>query len=104
VAGPNFLLAPISSEKLIKALYEATLEKMPPKTHNLVFLLNKIDLNVPEEHLKTIELLNDISVVTRYPEDMKALVKAFKQDRVDDYLQKTKRLLKWLKKDRRLRK
>jgi HEPN domain-containing protein len=31
---------------------------MPPKTHNLVFLLNKIALNVPEEHLKTIESLN----------------------------------------------
>ena len=47
---------------------------------------------------------NDISVVTRYPEDMKGLVKAFKKNRVEDYLQKTKRLLKWLKKDGRLKK
>jgi HEPN domain-containing protein len=77
---------------------------MPPKTHNLVFLLNKIALDVPEEHLKTIESLNDISIVTRYPEDIKALVKAFKKDRVGDYLQKTKRVLKWLKKDERLKK
>jgi HEPN domain-containing protein len=77
---------------------------MPPKTHNLVFLLNKIALDVPEEHLKTNESLNDISIVTRYPEDIKALVKAFKKDRVGDYLQKTKRVLKWLKKDERLKK
>lgn len=94
----------LATEKLIKALYEAITKEMPPKTHNLVLLLNKIALDVPEEHLKTIESLNDISIVTRYPEDIKALVKAFKKDRVGDYLQKTKRVLKWLKKDERLKK
>jgi hypothetical protein len=57
-----------------------------------------------DEHLKTIEALNDISIVTRYPEDIKALVKAFNKDRAGDYLQKTKRVLKWLKKDERLKK
>jgi len=67
-------------------------------------LLNKIALDVPEEHLKTIESLNDISIETRYPEDIKALVKAFTKDRVGDYLQKTKKVLKWLKKDERLKK
>jgi len=59
---------------------------------------------LPEEHLKTIEALNDISIVTRYPEDIKALVKAFTKDRVGDYLRKTKKVLKWLKQDERLKK
>jgi len=94
----------LATEKLIKALYEAITKEIPPKTHNLILLLNKIALDVPEEHLKTIESLNDISIVTRYPEDIKALVKAFKKDRVGDYLQKTKRVLRWLKKDGRLKK
>jgi HEPN domain-containing protein len=89
---------------MIKALYEAIHEKIPPKTHNLVALLNTIELDVPEEELKTIESLNDISVVTRYPEDIRALIKAFKKDRVEDYLKQTKRLLKWFKKDKRLKK
>ena len=94
----------LATEKLIKALYEATTKEMPPKTHNLVSLLNKIALDVPDEHLKTIESLNDISIVTRYPEDIEALVKAFNKARAGDYLQKTKRVLKWLKKDERLKK
>jgi len=94
----------LATEKLIKALYEATTKEIPPKTHNLVLLLSKISLDVPEEHLRTIEALNDISILTRYPEDIKALVKAFHQERVGDYLQKTKRVLKWLKKDERLKK
>ena len=94
----------LATEKMIKALYEATTKEIPLKTHNLVSLLGKITLNVPDEHLKTIESLNDISIVTRYPADIKALVKAFNKDRAEDYLQKTKRVLKWLKKDERLKK
>lgn len=94
----------LAVEKLLKALYEAAREKVPPKTHNLVYLMNEADLDVPEGHLKTVESLNDISVVTRYPEDIRALVKAFKKERAEDYLKKTKALLKWLKRDTRLKK
>ena len=43
----------LATEKLIKALYEAILAKNPPKTHNLVSLIDEIDLDFPEEHLKT---------------------------------------------------
>ncbi len=93
----------LSVEKLLKALYEAILDKIPPKTHNLIYLSTIIDLKVPENHLKTLESLNDLSIVTRYPEDMDGLIKAFKKKRVEEYLQRTKALLKWLKKDARLK-
>jgi HEPN domain-containing protein len=94
----------LAVEKLLKALYEVTLKKIPPKTHNLIYLSNAAGIKVPEEHLKTVESLNDLSVVTRYPEDIEALIKSFKKDRVADYLKRTKELLKWLKRDSRLKK
>jgi HEPN domain-containing protein len=94
----------LATEKLLKAIFEATLKKPAQKTHNLIQLMNEIGIMVPEDYLKTLSSLNDLSVVTRYPEDMKALVKAFKRERVHDYLTKTKRLLKWLKQDKRLKK
>jgi HEPN domain-containing protein len=94
----------LAVEKLLKALYEATYEKVPPKTHNLIYLSNAVNLKIPEDFLRAIESLNDLSVVTRYPEDINALVKAFRRDRTIDYLKKTKELLKWLKKDPRLKK
>jgi len=94
----------LAVEKLLKALYEAAREKVPPKTHNLVYLMNEADLDVPEGHLRTVESLNDISVVTRYPEDIRALIKAFKKERAEDYLKRTKALLTWLKRDTRLKK
>jgi HEPN domain-containing protein len=56
----------LAVEKLLKALYEATHEKVPPKTHNLIYLSNAVRLEIPENLLQTIESLNDLSVVTKY--------------------------------------
>ncbi|MCI0469813.1 MAG: HEPN domain-containing protein, partial [Nitrospirae bacterium] len=70
----------------------------------LIYLSNAVELEIPENLLQTIESLNDLSVAARYPEDIDALVKAFKKDRVSDYLKKTKEFLKWLKIDPRLKK
>jgi len=94
----------LSVEKLLKALYEAVLGKMPPKTHNLIYLSGVINMKVPENHLKMLESLNDLSIVTRYPEDIDGLIRAFRRNRVKEYLRGTKALLKWLKKDARLKK
>ena len=94
----------LSVEKLLKALYEVALKKIPPKTHNLVYLSKSIELEIPENHLGTLESLNDLSIVTRYPEDMDALIKSFKKERVEEYLRRTKALLRWLKKREILKK
>jgi HEPN domain-containing protein len=94
----------LSAEKLLKALYEAVSKKIPPKTHNLVYLSKSTGLEIPENHLGTLESLNDLSIVTRYPEDMDALIKSFKKERVEEYLRRTKVLLRWLKKREILKK
>ncbi len=93
----------LSVEKLLKGLYEAILKKIAPKTHNLIYLLNATGIELAEQHLETLESLNDLSIVTRYPEDIDAMVKAFKRKKVADYFKKTKELIKWLKKDKRLK-
>lgn len=93
----------LSIEKILKGLYEAALEKVAPKTHNLIYLSKAIELNIPEDHLETLESLNDLSVVTRYPEDIDEMVKAFKKNKVGEYLKRTKELIKWLKRDKRLK-
>jgi len=93
----------LSVEKLLKALYEAALKDIPPKTHSLIFLSKAANLEMPEAHLKLIESLNDLSIVTRYPEDIDDLVKALRKDRAEDYLKRTKGFLRWLKKEPRLK-
>ena len=93
----------LSVEKLLKGMYEATFKKVPPKTHNLIYLTNTVGIELPEDHLETLESLNDLSIVTRYPEDIDAMIKSFKKSKVMTYLKKTKALIKWLKKDVRLK-
>jgi len=61
-------------------------------------------IELPDAHLETLESLNDLSIVTRYPEDIEAMIKSFKKNKVMTYLKKTKALIKWLKKDERLKK
>jgi hypothetical protein len=53
---------------------------------------------------KLLESLNDLSIVTRYPEDIDGLVRAFKKDRAVEYFKRTREFLRWLKKDLRLKK
>ena len=93
----------LSVEKLLKALYEAVLGKVPPKTHNLIYLSNIIGKKIPETHLNILESLNDLSIVTRYPQDIDDLIKAFRKKRVEEYLKRTMALLKWLRKDEKLK-
>lgn len=93
----------LSIEKLLKGLYEAVSGKVPPRTHNLIYLSQAVGLELPEDLLETLESLNDLSVVTRYPENIDAMIKAFKKTKVEIYLKRTKELIRWLKKDDRLK-
>ena len=57
----------LAIEKALKGLYEKKLEELPPKTHNLLYLLKKIG-NKPEIKLaQFIVTLNQASITTRYP-------------------------------------
>ena len=38
----------LSIEKSLKGLYVKTLNELPPKTHNLIYLLEKIRLQIPD--------------------------------------------------------
>lgn len=61
----------LSIEKALKGLFWEKLKEVPPKTHNLITLLNKLNTKPPEEEGKFIVRINTASVLTRYPEDLK---------------------------------
>lgn len=84
-------------EKAIKGLYQEKVKQIPPKVHNLVYLLNKIGIKPDEAIGKFIIKLNEASVVTRYPENIEKLQKDYAESIVKDILVKTKEALKWIK-------
>jgi len=48
----------LSIEKALKGLYQNRLNEIPPKTHNLVYLINKTEINPPEKIGKFLVKLN----------------------------------------------
>lgn len=87
----------LSIEKALKGLYYKVLDEVPPKTHNLLYLLDKIGKK-PEPVLeKFIVKLNTASIATRYPDDLAKIQAAYTKEITQDMITKSKDLLKWIK-------
>ncbi len=87
----------LSIEKALKGLYAKKFEMGSPKIHDLSFLTKQIDLKIPELLQDFLEDLNDLSVPTRYPDELESLLKQYNKDRTRKILSQTKELLLWLK-------
>jgi HEPN domain-containing protein len=70
----------LSIEKALKGLYSQKYKKDPPKTHDLNYLCVLMDLNLPDELQNFLDKLNDLSVPTRYPDELRKLLREYKKD------------------------
>jgi len=87
----------LSIEKALKGLYTKKLEEIPPKTHSLIYLAEKIGIQMPENLYDFVFSLNRVSVPTRYPDDLKRILKDYNKDITKEILTKSKDVLEWLK-------
>lgn len=87
----------LSIEKALKGLYIQKFKTAPLKTHNLLYLLEIIDLELPEDMYDFVFTLNRVSVLTRYPDDLQMMLKDYNREKTKEILNKSKELLKWLK-------
>ena len=71
--------------------------EVPPKTHNLLYLLNKIGKKPDQELLKFITKLNTASIATRYPDDLSKIQAAYTEKITKEMIEKSKDVLKWVK-------
>jgi HEPN domain-containing protein len=87
----------LSIEKALKGLYAKKFKEDPPKVHDLIYLVKKTDLTLSPLHQDFLKVLNDLSVPTRYPDEIEKLLKQCKKERTEKLLNPTKELLQWLK-------
>jgi len=87
----------LSIEKALKGLYAKKFEKDPPKIHDLNYFAEKVELDVEQEFQDFIDKLNNLSVPTRYPDELNRLLKDYKQDVTKAVLSNSKELLLCLK-------
>jgi len=87
----------LSIEKALKGVYLERLKEVPPKVHNLIYLLNKAGVKPPEIIGRFLVKLNEASVVTRYPDNIERLQRDYTKDVVRDIVSKSKEALEWIK-------
>jgi HEPN domain-containing protein len=90
----------ISTEKMLKAIVAEATQNIPPKTHNLIYLIKLGEVTLPADLFEFVAKLNNASIITRYPEDFRKLLEVFPQDIAKEYLMTTQRVIEWLKSHR----
>ena len=87
----------LSLEKALKGVYHEKLQEVPPKVHNLVFLISRIGCKPPDELGKFIVKLNEANIATRYPESLEKLQKIYTKSITRDIISNTKEALVWIR-------
>jgi HEPN domain-containing protein len=86
----------LTIEKLLKAIFVKKFNEVPPYTHRLVFLAEKVDLGMSSERLELLEVITDFHLEARYPDEKFSFFKKCTREFTDGYLKKIGGLRRWL--------
>jgi HEPN domain-containing protein len=85
-------------EKILKALYvQANNNQLPPKTHNLIKLARRSNLNLTKEQEIFLDEVNDFNLEVRYPQYKNEFHKKCTKKFTANYYQKINEMMIWLK-------
>jgi HEPN domain-containing protein len=89
----------LTIEKLMKSVIIERQGIEPPKIHNLFGLIARAGLAIPTERRPLINELDNMSVVTRYPEGRRALAGTLTDESTAALYAKTVEFAQWLKRE-----
>ena len=78
-------LCHLALEKTLKAHVAEYTQEVPIKTHDLIYLVKKCELEVPDHYLDFIGKINTSSIPTRYPEDLERSLEEYPKSIAEDY-------------------
>ena len=87
----------LSIEKALKGLFVARFLAPAPRTHSLLYFVDKLELDTPGAVKELVSRLNGLSVPTRYPDDLRKMSSEFDSRRTWSILDESIRTLTWLK-------
>lgn len=87
----------LSIEKYLKGKYSELNQTYSPKTHDLIFLLSRMDIEISQQNESFLEELNDISILTRYPSDLTKMMKEYNKERTKTIMEKTEEVINCIK-------
>jgi HEPN domain-containing protein len=89
-------LCHLALEKILKAHVVEFTQDAPIKTHDLIVLVKKCELELSDKHLDFIGKINTASIPTRYPDDLQRSLKEYPKSVAQSYLNKTVEIVEWL--------
>jgi HEPN domain-containing protein len=89
-------LSHLALEKILKAHVTEVTQAIPAKSHDLIYLVRKCVVDLPQSYLEFIGKINNASIPTRYPEDLKRAIAEYPEPVPRDYLSHTEVVVEWL--------
>ncbi|MFO7932169.1 MAG: HEPN domain-containing protein [Thermodesulfobacteriota bacterium] len=80
----------------MKGLYVKYKEDFPPRTHDLVRLIEFVDLEMDENTLEFLDSVNTFNISTRYPDEKLRFYKLCTKDFAVENFARIKEIRKWL--------
>jgi HEPN domain-containing protein len=65
----------LALEKMLKAHVTEVTQSIPAKSHDLIYLIKKSGLGLPQAYLEFIGKINNASIPTRYPDDLECMLR-----------------------------
>lgn len=92
----SLFLGHLVIEKMLKAIYVDKFDDTPPFTHRLVYLAEKISIELNPEQLELLEIVTDFNLEARYPDEKFSFKKRCTEEFTRKYLRKIDEMRKWL--------
>ena len=86
----------LTLEKILKAIYVHDKEDNPPRSHRLVYLAGKTDLELREEQVELLEIVTDFNLEARYPDEKFSFYKQCTKEFTIRYLDMIEEMKEWL--------
>ncbi|MCX6238531.1 MAG: HEPN domain-containing protein [Bacteroidia bacterium] len=83
-------------EKLLKALYVKKIQKHPVFSHDLLRLVKKVDVNLPDEYDEWLDKITTFNLNTRYDDYKQSFYKLCTAEFSNEWIAKIEILRKWL--------
>ncbi|MFN8456036.1 MAG: HEPN domain-containing protein [Anaerolineae bacterium] len=92
----------LALEKILKAHVTEVTQAIPPRSHDLIFLIRRSNLALPQLYLDFVGKINNASIPTRYPDDLQQAIRDYPENVAREYLTQTREVIQWLKQHQNL--
>jgi HEPN domain-containing protein len=93
---PVIFFCHLALEKALKALFVEKFDDNPDKTHSLVFLVEILELELPQKFMDSLFVINRIGITGRYPHNLDVVLEQYTKEKTEKILRETKEIFTWL--------